>query len=111
MLHFLNPELQLKYAESVIKKNMLTELREFEFVTTLILVFGEITKESMTLFVQTEKEKLLSMKVTLMVYLNQSILQLYQTYQHLYENVQAGLSIQSLSIILVYQNIFQKHFL
>ena len=90
---------------------MLTELRGFEFVTTLILVFGEITKESMTLFVQTEKEKLLSMKVTLMVYLNQSILQLYQTYQHLYENVQAGLSIQSLSIILVYQNIFQKHFL
>ena len=62
---------------------MLTELRGFEFVTTLILVFGEITKESMTLFVQTEKEKLLSMKVTLMVYLNQSILQLYQTYQHL----------------------------
>ena len=90
---------------------MLTELRGFEFVTTLILVFREITKESMTLFVQTEKEKLLSMKVTLMVYLNQSILQLYQTYQHLYENVQAGLSIQSLSIILVYQNIFQKHFL
>ena len=62
---------------------MLAKLKGFEFVTTLVLVFKEITKQSMTLFVQTQKEKLLSMKVTLMVYLNQSILQLYQTYQHL----------------------------
>ena len=62
---------------------MLAKLKGFEFVTTLVLVFKEITKQSMTLFVQTQKEKLLSMKVTLMVYLNQAILQLYQTYQHL----------------------------
>ena len=62
---------------------MLAKLKGFKFVTTLVLVFKEITKQSMTLFVQTQKEKLLSMKVTLMVYLNQSILQLYQTYQHL----------------------------
>ena len=62
---------------------MLAKLKGFEFVTTLVLVFKEIAKQSMTLFVQTQKEKLLSMKVTLMVYLNQSILQLYQTYQHL----------------------------
>ena len=38
-------------------------------------------KESMTLFIHSQKQKQLLMKVTLMMYLNQSTLQLYQTYK------------------------------
>ena len=37
----------------------------------------------MTIFIQTQKQKQLSMKVTLMMCLNESILQLYQIYKNL----------------------------
>ena len=37
----------------------------------------------MTLFIHTQKQKQLSMKVVLMIYLNQSMTQLYQTYKSL----------------------------
>ena len=47
----------------------------------------------MILFIQTQKQKSLSMKVTLVMCFNQSILQLYQTHQRLYEKVQAELLI------------------
>ena len=50
-------------------------------------------------------QKQLSMKVTLM-YLNQSIVQLYETDKNFQEKVQASLLIQSLTIILVFQKIF-----
>ena len=50
----------------------------------------------MTLFIQTQKQKQLLMKVTLMMmYLKQSILQLYQKYKNFSEKVQAGLLIPS----------------
>ena len=39
-------------------------------------------KENMTLFNHTAKQKQLLIKVTLMTYLNRSILQLYQLYKH-----------------------------
>ena len=45
------------------------------------------------------------MKVTVMMCLNKSILELYQTYKNLQEKVQAGLSIQSLIIPLVFQRL------
>ena len=45
------------------------------------------------------------MKVTLMVCLNQFILQLYQTEKSLSENVQVRLLIQSLIILLVFQSV------
>ena len=48
----------------------------------------------MTYFIQTHKQKQLLMKLLLMMFLNQSILQLYQTYKNLQEKVQAGLCIQ-----------------
>ena len=61
-------------------------------------------KQKNALFVDTQKQKQLSMKGTLMMmYLNQSILlipQLYQTYKILEEKVQAGLLIQSQIVIL-----------
>ena len=45
------------------------------------------------------------MKLTLMMCLNQSTLQLYQTYKNIQEKVQAGLLIYSLIIIFVLQSI------
>ena len=37
-------------------------------------------KQKMTLLIKTQKQKQLLMKVTLMIYLNQSIMELYQTF-------------------------------
>ena len=63
--------------------------------TTLVLVFKKVESDdkSMTLFIETQKQKKLSMKVALMMCLNQTIL----------KKVEAGLLIQSLVIILVFQ--------
>ena len=52
-------------------------------------------KQNMTLFIPIQKQKQLSMKVILMIYLNQSILRLYQIYKNLKKKAQAGLLIQS----------------
>ena len=41
----------------------------------------------MTLFIEAQKQKQLSTAVTLMMYLSQSIIQLYQMYKSLYEKV------------------------
>ena len=61
-------------------------------------------KQKNALFVDTQKQKQLSMKGTLMMmYLNKSILlipQLYQTYKILEQKVQAGSLIQSEIVIL-----------
>ena len=61
-------------------------------------------KQKNALFVDTQKQKQLSIKGTLMMmYLNQSILlipQLYQTYKILEQKVQAGSLIQSEIVIL-----------
>ena len=63
-------------------------------------------KQSMThFFSQTYKQKQLSMKVTLIMCFNQSILHLYQTYKNLKEKAQIGLLIQSLIILLLFQSI------
>ena len=51
ILNFLNPELQIKYIESAIKnklKIILSELRWFNFVTTLVLVFKNIESKDKT---------------------------------------------------------------
>ena len=50
-------------------------------------------KQNMTHFIHTRKQKQLLMKMTLMMYLNQSIQQLYQAYKNFKEKVQAGLLI------------------
>ena len=87
-LNSLNSELQLKDADSAIKSKviqLLTQLREFKLVTTLVLVFKKKvkTKQSMTIFMQVQKQKKLSMNVTLKICLNQSIQQLWQIYKNL----------------------------
>ena len=84
-----NPELQLKDTESAIKNKLidfLTQLNCFKFVTTLAIVFKKIESDDKTkqgLFIQHQKQKQLLKKVTLMMYLNQSILPLYQKYKNI----------------------------
>ena len=52
-------------------------------------------KQNIIHFIHTQKQKQLLMKVTLMMYLDQSILQLYQIYKTFKEKVQPALLIQS----------------
>ena len=58
-----------------------------------------IIKQNTVLFIKSQKQKQLSMKVILMIYLNQFILRLNQTYKNFLEEVRVGLFIQ-LKIIL-----------
>ena len=51
ILNSFNPELQLKYTESAIKGKLiefLTQLRSFQFMTTLVLVFKKIESKDKT---------------------------------------------------------------
>ena len=88
---FFNSELQLRGTESIIKGRLLellTQLKGFKFVTTLVLVFKKIEsedKKSMALFVQTQMQEYLSINgcTTWKMCFNQSILQLYQKYKNL----------------------------
>ena len=87
-LNSLNSELQLKDTESAFKSKviqLMTQLRGFKLVTTLVLVFKKKvkTKQSMTIFMQVQKQKKLSINVTLKICLNQSIRQLWQIYKNL----------------------------
>ena len=62
------------------------KLKGFKFVTALVLEFKKIendNKTNLTLFIHIQNQKELLMKLTLMMYLNQSILQLYQTYKNI----------------------------
>ena len=59
--------------------DLLTELKGFKFVTTLVLEFKKtIIKQYITPFSLTQKQEQLLMKTILMMYLNQSIVLLYQ---------------------------------
>ena len=53
--------------------------------------------------IQTQKLNQLLIKMTLMMYLNQSLLRLYQIYKNLLQNVQAGLLIQLSITLLIFQ--------
>ena len=46
-----------------------------------------MTQQSIAPFILAQQKKQLSMKATLMIYLNQSIVQLYQTYKNPLEKV------------------------
>ena len=70
-----------KDTEFVIKNqlmDLLTELKGLKFVTTVVLEIKKnnnkmMKKQNMATFLETQKQKQLSMKVILMIYLNQSI--------------------------------------
>ena len=89
ILNSFNSELQLKDVEFSIKNkliDLLTELKDFTFVTTLVLEFKKIEqKQNMIPFIRTQKQKQVLIKVTMIMYLNRSILQLYQIYKSLWK--------------------------
>ena len=64
----------------------LFEFDSFKCVATLVLKFKRykaMIRHFIAPFIQTQKQKQLLMKVTLMMYLNQSTLLLYKTYKNL----------------------------
>ena len=61
-------------------------------------------QQNVSFFILTRDQKLLSMKATLMMYLNQSIIQLYQTYENILEKVKTGLLILQLVTLLIFQS-------
>ena len=111
ILNYFNPELQLKDTESEIKSKvieLLTQLKGFKFVTTLVLVFKKIESEDKTKcgnFYSSTKAEII---------INESdIDDVFQSiYTTIITNIQkslgkgsAGLLIQSLIILLVFQTI------
>ena len=85
-----NPELQLKDIESAIRnklKDLLNKLKEFRFMATLVLEFKKkkevTTKTRYRHFTHPQRLKQLLMRATLVIYLNQSIVRLYQTNKNL----------------------------
>ena len=112
-----NSELQLKVTESAIKSklmDLLSQLKGFKAVTTLALVFEKLESEDKTKF---DTFYLNSKAETI---INES--DIYDVFQSIYTKIisniqkslgkaQAGLTIQSLTIILVFQSIIlsKKH--
>ena len=90
----------LKDTESAIRiklKDLVTELKGFEFVMPLVLEFKNMQSDGETkyrTFYVSSKAEYLLMRVMLMMCLDQSILRLYQTYKNHLEKVQAELLIQ-----------------
>ena len=80
ILNPFNPELkQLNDTEFAIKnklQKLLSELRGFKFIKALVLVFKKIESKDKTKFDNFYSSSQVSMKVTLIMCLNQPILQL-----------------------------------
>ena len=79
LLNSFYPELQLEYTASTFRnklENLLSELRGFKFMATLVLEFRKIRSDE-------RKLKQLLMRMILTMYLNQSILRLYQASKNL----------------------------
>ena len=87
-MKYFNPKLQLKDTESALKTNLkkvLSELSGSKLMTTLVSVTIKTEIEDKTKydsFYSYAEAAKLSMKVILMMYLNQSALELYKTYQN-----------------------------
>ena len=85
ILNDFNPELQLKDIENAIRNkliDLLTELKGFKFMMTLVLEFKKIESDDKTIYnmfcLNSKSEKLL-MKEILIMYFNHFVLRLYQT--------------------------------
>ena len=77
IMNSFNPKLQLKDTESAIKSKLaelLSELRSFRFVATLVLLFKKKERKDKTTYDNFYSHSKLSMKVTLRMCLNQAIL-------------------------------------
>ena len=84
-MNFLNPEPHLKDTESAIKNKLidvLSQLRGFIFLTTLILEFKKIENDDKAIYTTFYLNSKAG-KVILMMYLSQAVALLYQTYKNL----------------------------
>ena len=61
-------------------------------------------KQNIAFFIRTQKQNQLLMKVTLIMYLDQFVVQLYEMYKNLSQKVQVGLLIQSKVLLLIFQS-------
>ena len=61
-------------------------------------------KQNIAFFIRTQKQNQLLMKVTLIMYLDQFVAQLYEMYKNLSQKVQVGLLIQSKVLLLIFQS-------
>ena len=77
----------------------MTELRRFKFATALVQVLEKIESKDKgkydTFYWHSKAETIIDKVALMVMYLNQSILQLYQTYKKILGKVQTGLLIQS----------------
>ena len=94
-------ELQLKDNESSFKKkkkeDLSSELKGFRFVATLVVEFKKkkaMMKQNIALLIWPQGLKQLLMRVVLMMYLNKSVMQLFQKYENVLEKVWFWLLIQ-----------------
>ena len=81
-----NSELQLKDTEFAIRHELVNLLKGFKFMTTLVLEFKKTKKDDKTKFnsfYSNSKAETNIDEVILIMYLNQSIATLYQTYKNL----------------------------
>ena len=89
ILDSFNPELQLKDTESGIKNklvNLLSELRGFKFLTILVAEFKKIENDDETKYSTFPSNSKAETSINeMMIYSNQFILQIYQTYKHYLE--------------------------
>ena len=80
-----NPELRLKNTEFAIRHELVDLLKGFKFMATLVLEFKKIDKDDKTKFssvYSNSKADINIDEVILIMYLNQSITSLYQTYKN-----------------------------
>ena len=88
-MNYFNPEIQLKDTKSALKNkliDLLSELRDFKFVTILVLELKKIKNDDKTIYTNFylhSKAEAVINEMTLMMYLSQSILLLYQTCKNL----------------------------
>ena len=115
ILNSFNSELQLKDTESAIKSNLielLTQLKSFKFVTTLVLAFKKVESKDKTkydnFYSSSKAEEIINESeiddVFQSIY-TKIITNIQKSLGWIKEKVHVGLLIQSLIILLVFQSI------
>ena len=100
ILNPFNPKLQLKDTESATRNKLgylLIELRGSKFVATLVIEIKILENNDVikyTTFYSNPNVETIINEMTLIMYLNQSLPRLNQSYKNIFEKVWAGLLIQ-----------------
>ena len=90
-------ELQIKDTESAVRSkviDLLSELREFKFVSTLVIELKKIASNNVTKYITFYSETVINESNIDHVF-HQYVLRLYQTYKNIFGKVRVGLLTQS----------------